>query len=239
MRAEVPEPGPHLEASGWDYLNKYFSEILLSMGVLLLAAGTIDVPRAWLFLLINLGFSIVSSVIVAILNPEVLNQRNNAFRHNTKKWDVYLLSAYIFLDSIVMSVMAGLDTGRFSWSSMPDSLFLVGLAAYAASSALTVLAMVYNRYYEISARIQYDRSQRVVEDGPYGWIRHPGYSAIILGSLSVPLLLGSLYSFVCALAIVGIMIERTRREDELLRDELAGYAEYAARVRYRLLPFVW
>ena len=138
-----------------------------------------------------------------------------------------------------MMIVAGLDE-RFGWSpQISVTLRLVALAIMVLGYIVSTWAMAVNRYYSAVVRIQKDRGQTVVSDGPYRLVRHPSYATGIVASLMIPILLGSLWALIpCGLGVL-LTIIRTALEDRTLLEELDGYKEYAARVRYRLLPGVW
>jgi protein-S-isoprenylcysteine O-methyltransferase Ste14 len=116
---------------------------------------------------------------------------------------------------------------------------VAGAIGYAAGLALFSWAMIVNAFFSTAARIQDDRGQTVCQSGPYRFLRHPGYTGILLQSIGTPILLGSLWALIPGIATIGFMVARTVLEDRMLREELAGYAEYAGRVRFRLVPDVW
>jgi protein-S-isoprenylcysteine O-methyltransferase Ste14 len=122
---------------------------------------------------------------------------------------------------------------------LPWSVVALGYALFAASMALGTWAQAVNKFFEPSVRIQTDRGHKVVDSGPYGWVRHPGYVSALLMFPAMALTLGSLWALVPAALAGLVVIVRTRWEDQTLHAELAGYREYAQRVRYRLLPGVW
>ena len=140
---------------------------------------------------------------------------------------------------LLVPVVAGLDVGRYRWSSLGVYHALFGLVLMAASSILINWAMIENPYFEPTVRIQEDRGHRVVSTGPYGIVRHPGYLSGILWMLAVPLIVGSLYAFVPVALYSALMILRTHLEDRTLHEELVGYTDYAEKVRYKLFPGVW
>jgi protein-S-isoprenylcysteine O-methyltransferase Ste14 len=117
--------------------------------------------------------------------------------------------------------------------------WLLGLAIFISGSGLLTWSMVVNPFFEKTVRIQTEHGHRVIDTGPYAYVRHPGYAGLVGWILSTPLLLGSAGAMIPAsLAVIGIVI-RTALEDHTLYAELPGYAEYVARVRFRLLPGVW
>jgi protein-S-isoprenylcysteine O-methyltransferase Ste14 len=138
-------------------------------------------------------------------------------------------------------VVAGLDRGRFHWSDrVADWLQVVALLAMAASFALALWAMVVNRFFSSVIRIQNDRGQHVISTGPYAVIRHPGYLAGIVFVVTSGVALGSWYAaLMLTVCTVPFLLYRVIAEDGVLRAELPGYADYAIRVRWRLVPGVW
>jgi protein-S-isoprenylcysteine O-methyltransferase Ste14 len=134
-------------------------------------------------------------------------------------------------------VVAGVATVRFDQHPMPAWVAIPGVAVFASGMIVSAASMVANRFFEGTARIQAD--QRVVDRGPYAVVRHPGYAGLALWALSGPMLLRSTAAFVPALATAGWVVIRTVLEDRMLWVELPGYAEYARRVRNRLVPRLW
>ena len=112
---------------------------------------------------------------------------------------------------------------------------LISAAAYAVAT----WAMVANPFFSANARIQEERGQVVVSAGPYRAVRHPAYATSLLSFVALPLMLDALWAWIPGLIIIAAVVIRTRREDQLLREGLAGYADYAQRTRYRLIPGIW
>ena len=138
-----------------------------------------------------------------------------------------------------MMIVAGLDE-RFGWSpQIPLTPRLVALAVMVSGYVVGTWAMAVNRYYSAVVRIQKDRGQIVVTDGPYRFVRHPSYATGIVSSLMIPILLGSLWALIPTSLVAVVTVIRTALEDRTLLEELDGYKGYAARVRYRLLPGIW
>jgi protein-S-isoprenylcysteine O-methyltransferase Ste14 len=137
-------------------------------------------------------------------------------------------------------VVAGLDVGRLHWSdTVPLWGQIVALLGFALSFAFIVWAMVVNNFYSRVVRIQGDRGQYVVTEGPYRFVRHPSYIGSILSWVCAALALGSWLALVSVALVAATVVVRTALEDRTLREELPGYVEYAQRVHYRLLPGVW
>jgi protein-S-isoprenylcysteine O-methyltransferase Ste14 len=136
-------------------------------------------------------------------------------------------------------IVAGFDAVRFAWSDMAFDWWWLGLAVHVAGAWLFGWSMGVNPFFEKTVRIQTERGHRVIDSGPYGFVRHPGYLGFMGWGVAVPLLLGSWWAFLpVLLAMVGIVV-RTALEDLTLREELEGYQAYTTRVRYRLIPGVW
>ena len=136
-------------------------------------------------------------------------------------------------------VLAGLDVGRFQWSLVPWEIQAAGLFGYVVSLILVYWAMRTNPFYSSAVRVQTERGHHPVAVGPYRFVRHPGYSGTIFGMVSGGVALGSWMAMIPIVAFIGIFIRRTLLEDRLLVRDLAGYAEYARHVRYRLLAGVF
>ena len=133
----------------------------------------------------------------------------------------------------------GLDVGRYRWSSLGLWSAIVGTALFAFGTILFTWAMLVNTHFEITVRIQHDRDHKVIASGPYAFVRHPGYVGASLWALATPLIVGSAFGLIPASLAVAMLVARTIREDAMLRSELTGYADYAARVRRRLVPGIW
>lgn len=140
---------------------------------------------------------------------------------------------------IPIPVIAGLDVGRFHWSSLNIYFAPVGLMLFSISTVIINWAMIVNPYFEPTVRIQKDRGHKVITNGPYKIVRHPGYLAGILYTSSIPLIIGSLYTFIPVGIYILLIVVRALLEDRTLHRELNGYPEYAKKVRYKLLPWLW
>lgn len=205
----------------------------------LLITGKWDWWEAWTYVIVSIVGFVLSRALVARRNPDLLMERAKSSEHaDTKPWD-RVLAPVVALGSVVALIVAGLDV-RFGWS--PDfslALRLAGLALYIAGYVLGSYAMIENRFFSGTVRIQEDRGHRVVSGGPYRWMRHPGYLGAALAYLGTPALLSSLWAFLPSVVLLVLLVVRTRLEDATLQAELDGYREYAGQVRYRLLPGVW
>jgi protein-S-isoprenylcysteine O-methyltransferase Ste14 len=159
-------------------------------------------------------------------------------REGSKLWDEILMRLSNLMVIILIPAVAGLDF-RFVWSLFGTNFVFVGLVFVIVSSVLLNWAMIVNPHFEPTVRIQKERDHKVITSGPYTVVRHPGYLAGILFAISIPLLIGSLFSFISVGIYVILMILRTWLEDKTLQEELEGYSEYVSQVKYRLFPGVW
>ena len=139
---------------------------------------------------------------------------------------------------LAILIVSGLDR-RFLWSHVPVWATVAGVVLLLPAFFIGMWAMMANPYFECTMRIQDDRGQQVITSGPYRLVRHPGYSALVLSTLTYPLILGSWWAFLPAGALAAVVVVRTALEDRMLRDEMPGYSEYAAKTRFRLVPFAW
>ena len=208
----------------------------LALGMLL-PAGTWKWARGWLFLAVTVGASILATVYLRRVNPEIIAARVN--RHEgTKRWDKILL-AFFFPTIMAIPFVAALDDGRFHWFYVPWWACVLGYVLLLAGTAGVTWAEAANRFFEPTVRIQADRGHEVVDAGPYALIRHPGYASALPFLIGLALALGSLWALIPVLLACALLIVRTALEDRLLHRELPGYREYARRVRSRLVPGVW
>jgi protein-S-isoprenylcysteine O-methyltransferase Ste14 len=237
----LEEDDPALELRGAVIKQLIVSAVMLAVmaAIFYASAGRTDIPRSWLLFGATLVHFTGSTLVVARLNPELISQRLTVRRAGSKSWDEVLMRVCNLTMLLLLPAVAGLDVGRYGWSALGAQYAVLGLALIAVSSMLISWSMAVNPYFEPTVRIQGDRGHRVVSTGPYGLVRHPGYLSGILWAVSVPLVVSSFYAFVPVLLYGALMVLRTQLEDRTLQGELEGYAEYARRVRYRLLPGVW
>jgi protein-S-isoprenylcysteine O-methyltransferase Ste14 len=201
--------------------------------ILLLPAGDIAYWEAWVYMgLLFIPVTIVGSLLLT-RDPELLERRLRARERQPGQAAVVLVSSVVMLPLLILP---GLDH-RFGWSQVPlwvviaaDLLILLGYILFA-------LTLRENSY--ASRVVEVESSQRVIDTGPYSLVRHPMYLAMCIMFVLTPLALGSWWGLVPALVFPLTLVGRIRQEEDLLRSELPGYAEYCQRVRYRLVPMVW
>lgn len=200
------------------------------------SVGRLDWLNAWLLLGLNFVASIVTTALLW-RNPELLAERSNI--KAGKSWDKAIVGVVVLLGPMATWITAGLDT-RFHWSDgMPPVAFIVGVVVAVLAAALIAWAMRSNKFFSSVVRIQKDRGHVVVTGGPYRFVRHPGYTGMSVFTLATPLILNSRWAFAPAMATAATAVLRTALEDRTLHNELDGYADYARRVKYKLVPVIW
>ena len=218
------------------YVGKVLLQRILGALVFFLAAGRWDTPRGVIYFSVYALASVIACLLLYQKHAETLEARRSVFA-NTKKWDRIILPLFALSAYYGIYLAAGLSI-RFDRPQTPAVLFVLGLCIMLACCFLSVWPVLVNRNFESSVRIQEDRGQTVCSTGPYAFVRHPGYSVLILWALSMPLMFG-LYAGIVSAAIIMLVIIRTGLEDSMLKNELPGYKEYMEKVKYRLLPYVW
>ena len=210
---------------------------LFLVALVFVPAGRIDWAPGWIFIAVLVGALSFSALLMARVNPIIFRARSR-FQPGTKKWDLVLL-AFLLPAMTAEIPVAALDAGRMGWSQVPLSVVLLGYVLLIGGIAVTTWAQAVNPHFEPGVRIQEERAQRVITSGPYQFVRHPGYSAAIALFVAMPLALGSWWGLLPAALAIALLVVRTGWEDGLLRAELSGYADYARRTNYRLLPGLW
>jgi protein-S-isoprenylcysteine O-methyltransferase Ste14 len=212
--------------------------LLVSAVSVFLAAGRLDWTPGWAFLGFYLLTGIVAVAYLYRTNPEVLVARSQFhWRDQTPAHKV--LFVLLLVEFLLILPVAGMDAGRLRWSAVPFWLVVAGYMLLLLGDAGCAWVLSVNKFAEPSVSIQADRGHKVIDSGPYAIVRHPLYAAMFLVCLGVPLASCSYWAFVPSGLGYATLIVRTAMEDRLLYNGLAGYKDYAARVRYRLIPGVW
>jgi protein-S-isoprenylcysteine O-methyltransferase Ste14 len=223
--------------SVWTVLRRA-GTTLAWIGAPFAGAGRLDWTRGWICVALYTICMPALGAIVKRVNAPVLDARKKWLRPDTKPFDKVFVAVFLPL-VYLQPLIAGLDAVRFRWSSMPFWLVFPGALLFLLSLALIGWSLAVNRFAENSVRIQADRGHCTIASGPYRVVRHPMYVGSIFMYIATALILGSVLALVAAGVIAVLFIWRTTLEDRTLRAELTGYAEYAARTRYRLLPSLW
>jgi protein-S-isoprenylcysteine O-methyltransferase Ste14 len=210
---------------------------LLFFSVIFLCAGRLDYWQGLLY--------VATGLIMLALNYTALRPDDELLKERTKpgegakKWDKIILGLS-FLATIGMYCTAGFDSGRYLWSPQFHwSLYLSGILLTVAGQLLFLIAQKQNRFFSSTVRIQTERGHTVCDTGLYSIVRHPAYMGSFIQALGFPLLFGSLWSIIPTVVSIIILVTRTYLEDNTLQQELLGYAEYAQKTRYKLLPYLW
>ncbi len=210
----------------------------VTAAILFLAAGRLNWAGGWAFLGMNIFTQLLTAILLIPRQPDLLGERTRAGQ-GTKNWDRLFTPAIAIVGTLAMIVVAGLDA-RFGWSETnPPTVMGLALLACLASQLFVLWAMATNKFFATTVRIQEERGHKVVDAGPYHFVRHPGYVGSLVYTLLIPLVLGSYWTFIPALLTIILLITRTALEDDTLRQELPGYLEYTHKVRYRLIPGIW
>lgn len=221
-------------------LKLFISAILkFSLGAVLvgflifLPAGTFAYFNGWLFMGILFVPMFLAGLVMMAKNPRLLESRLDAKEKETEQSLVVKLSGLMFLAGFIV---AGLGV-RYGWYTLPKPVVIVSAVVFLIAYILYAEVLRENTY--LSRTIEVQEGQKVIDTGLYGIVRHPMYSVTLLLFLSMPLVLGSIYSFVIFLAYPFIIAKRIKHEEEFLEKELNGYKEYKQKVKYRLIPFIW
>ena len=212
---------------------KFLLGVVLVGALIFLPAGTILYFNGLLFMGILFVPMFLAGIVMMIKNPALIESRLDAKEKEREQGLVVKLSGLMFLAGFIV---AGLGF-RFGWYTLPIGVSIGGAVVFLVAYILYAEVLRENTY--LSRTIKVQEGQKVVDTGLYGIVRHPMYSATLLLFLSMPIVLGSLYSLIIFLAYPFIIAKRIKGEEELLERELDGYSEYKKKVKYRLIPFIW
>jgi len=211
--------------------------ILIQAVVLFASVGKWDWWNAWAYIGLYLTFIAVNAIVLLPGHKDLVEERSEV-REGTKGWDK-VIGTITGLGGLAIIIVAGLDE-RFGWrGQINPGIQIAAFILLALSYALFGWAMVSNKFFATTVRIQKERGHTVQTGGPYRFVRHPGYAGLLLSYLSIPASLNSLWGYIPVAVLIINLFLRTMLEDRTLQNELDGYKEYAARVRYRLVPGVW
>ena len=220
---------------------KLFLEAIIKfiLGVVIIAllifvpANTINFWNGWLFMVLLFIPMFIAGCIMMIKSPELLRKRLNAKEKEKEQKQVVKLSGLMFLLGFII---AGLNY-KYNWVVLPNFVVIIASVVFVLSYVLYAEVLRENTY--LSRTIEVQENQKVIDKGLYGVVRHPMYAATILLFLSMPLVLGSIISFVIFLVYPFIIAKRIKNEEQVLEKELKGYSEYKKKVKYKMIPFIW
>lgn len=211
--------------------------LLGMLALIFVSAGRLNYWQGWLF-----GATYLVSISIVFI---LFADKKDLLRERTKPgpgikwWDRIFFALYIPLAFSVF-VVAALDAGRFKYSAgFPLCIYVMSYVIFILSYSVVIWAMFTNKFFSSAVRIQTERGHYVIQAGPYRFVRHPAYLAAIFLFVSTSLVLGSLLAIIPAVVTSVLIVIRTYLEDSTLRKELPGYADYAEKVRFRLLPGIW
>ena len=214
-------------------ITKFLIGALLVGALIFVPAGTIKFLNGWIFMGVLFVPMFIFGIYLMFKNPDLLKRRLNAKEKEGEQKTVIALSGLMFISGFVV---AGLNY-RFGWIVLPNIVTIIASIVFVISYILYAEVLRENAY--LLRTIEVEKGQKVVDTGMYGIVRHPMYSVTILLFLSIPLILGSIISFVIFLMYPFIIIKRIRNEEKVLERDLEGYIEYEKKVKYRLIPFIW
>ena len=212
---------------------KFLLGVVLVGVLIFLPAGTFAYANGWLLMGVLFLPMFAAGIVMMFKNPNLLKSRLNAKEKQREQSAVVKLSGLMFLAGFIV---AGLNF-RFAWLLLPKGVAIGASLVFLVAYILYAEVLRENTY--LSRTIEVQENQKVIDTGLYGIVRHPMYSVTLLLFLSMPLVLGSVYSFLVFLAYPFIIAKRIKGEEEFLEKELNGYREYKQKVKYRLIPFVW
>lgn len=201
--------------------------------LLFLPAGSIDYWNAWIFIGLLFIPMLIIGIILLLKAPDLLAKRLNTKEKEIEQKQIITLSVFMFVGGFIV---AALDF-KYSWSNLPDWVIIAAAVIFLTSYGLYAEIMRENAY--LSRTVEVQESQKVIDTGLYGIVRHPMYFVTITLFLSMPLILGSVYSFIIFLIYPILIIKRIKNEEAVLREKLNGYIEYSKKVKYRLIPYIW
>lgn len=209
---------------------------ILMIGLLFLVAGRWDYWQAWVYTITNTIVLVLMGTVLT-KNPELVEERLNP-KEGVKGWDKFYFAVTTPL-YIVALLLGGLDA-RFGWTkNMPLFIYLSSVIVYLIGQGIFLWARYTNNYFSSVVRIQTDRGQTVCKEGPYHYVRHPGYVGGFLFTITIGLMLGSWWASIPQVIAALMLVWRTAHEDKTLQAELPGYAEYTHETHFRLLPGIW
>lgn len=217
----------------FEAIIKFVFGVALIGALIFWPANTLDYWNGWLFMGLLFVPMFIAGIVMMIKSPELLKKRLNAKEKEAKQKQVVLFSGLMFIAGFVL---AGLNY-RFGWIILPKSIVIVASVIFLFAYILYAEVLRENAY--LSRVIEVQENQKVIDTGLYGIVRHPMYAATILLFLAMPLVLGSIISFVIFLIYPIIIAKRIKNEEEVLEKDLEGYSEYKQKVKYKMIPFIW
>jgi protein-S-isoprenylcysteine O-methyltransferase Ste14 len=218
-------------------LFRGLASVLIFSSILFACAGRINYTQGWIYFLTTFTTTLMS--FFALRNKTALLKERSKVEKASKSWDKLLLgmSAIVFLITIILS---GFDSGRYSWSpQLHWSFYLSGILLTIVGHSIFLAAQMQNQFFSTVVNIKTGGEHTVCDTGIYKLVRHPGYMGMTISLIGIPLLTGSLWSFIPTCIAIILLLTRTYLEDKTLKNELKGYLEYTNKTQYKLIPRIW
>lgn len=214
-------------------ITRFIAGIILVGALLFIPAGTFNYWNAWIFMGLLFIPMFIAGIILMFKNPMLLKSRLDVNEKEKEQKQVIIYSGLMFLTGFII---AGLNY-RYSWNNISNTTVIISSILFILSYILYAEVLRENTY--LSRTIKVQDNQKVVDTGLYSIVRHPMYSITLVLFLTIPLILGSIISFIIFLIYPFIIIKRIKNEEKVLENNLKGYKEYKKKVKYRLIPFIW
>jgi len=239
MTSKTVDPNKDQAPSPLLWFALIFTYLFIPL-ILLVCGGDFGWWQAWVFLVLICVSGIGGRILAEKRHPGILVERATSEKTlNAKPWDKVLSPLMAISLTFPLVIVAGLDH-RYGWTpSFSTWLTILGLVIIAIGYAFAAWALVENRFFSSTVRIQTDRGHSVCDSGPYRIVRHPGYAGNLLALPGIIMALNSIWTLIPAVAALVIGVIRTALEDKTLHEELPGYRDYAQRIRYRLIPWIY
>lgn len=220
----------HLAIQG---LKKFLLGLIIVAILIFLPAGTLNYPNGWLFIGLLFIPMFIVGIILMIKSPDLLKRRLNSKENESEQKFIVLISILMFISGFVV---AGLNY-RFNWTEMPNIIVIISAIIFLLAYIMYGEVLRENQY--LARTVNVEDNQKVIDTGLYGIVRHPMYTSTIFLFLTIPLILGSIYSFVIFLIYPIIIAFRIKNEERVLEKELTGYRQYKQKVKYKIFPFIF
>lgn len=214
-------------------LKKFILGLILISILLFLPAGTLNYPNAWLFIGLLFVPMFIAGILLMIKSPDLLKRRLNSKENESEQKLLVIISGLMFISGFVIS---GLNY-HYNWSKLPDEIVIMASIIFLLAYLMYAEVLRENQY--LARTVTVENNQKVIDTGLYGIVRHPMYTSTILLFLTIPLILGSIYSFLIFLIYPIIIIFRIKNEEKLLEQELTGYRQYKQKVKYKIFPLIY
>lgn len=214
-------------------LIRWLAATAVLAGTSIFCAGGVSVPALQLYLVV---FGATDFITAIVIDPALAMERSQPCTAGSDPV-VRPLASALFVATVALGA---LDVGRIHWASpFSKEMQKAAIVIFVAANALEIWAMRINEFFSTALRLQPERGHRLVRNGPYRYVRHPGYLAMLLIVPSTAVALGSKLALVPAASYAALILFRAEREDRYLLRNLPGYADYIGGAPYRLIPGIW